>query len=227
MQTGLYQRKKTNGLVTIMSKLTSELAYPFRLYSNYRRDLSEGKRNLRLNHLKRKGELGYERKLDEYEQKLERKLQESEMSEEMFDIVSKGITYLGENYDWEKEKRQARAIGKGTLEVIRRVAKGAGLVRKKVKIFAQKEWEKEKYIIKERVGKLKVMKEEFQGQRKEKLFLYFNKLKNELTKINNQVSKLDPEKSYIYINNLKWGRDKIYKNFEKAENKLRQGGYPI
>lgn len=223
MTTELYESKKTNGLVRIISKVAGELAYPFIAYSNYRRDLFEGKRNLKLNYLRRKGELGYEIKLNEYEQELERKLQESEMSERMFDVVNKGIKYIRENYDWEKEKRQAKAIAKrvGT------VGKGVEWAGRKAKVLAQKEWEKEKDIIKERVEKLKQKKDEFIQRKKEKLFLKFNRFKKEVTQMNNQLSKLDPEKNYNYMNNLKWRGDKLYENFEKAENKLRQRGYPI
>ena len=227
MTTGLYKRKKTNGLAEIISKVTSELTSPFILYFNYRRNLSEGKINLRLNYLKRKGELGYERKLNGYAQELESKLQEPEISENMFEEMNKGIQYFRQNYDWEKEKRQINTIGRGIKSGAIVVGRGVEWAGRKTKAFAQKELQKEKEIMKERAKKIKIRMKKIQRQKKEKLFLKFNKLKKDMTQMNTHLSELNPERNCIYINNLKWRRNKLYKNFENAEDKLRKGGYPI
>ncbi len=227
MVTRLSKIKRTNSLVRIISEVINGLASPLVLYSNYRRDLSEGKRNLRLDYLKERDELVYERRLEDYEQKLEKKLNKPERSEKIFRVMGDGIKYVGEHYDWEKEKRQAKAIGRGIGECARyagREALGAG---RKAKAFGQKEWQKEKEIMRERSEKLRQKKDELIQGKKEKLFLKFNKLKKDMTQIYNKLSNLDPEKNYNYNYNLKWQRDKLSKNTNKIADKLRKFGYPV
>jgi len=212
MATRPSKKERKNSLVRIMmSKVINELASPFVSYSNYRRDLSEGKRNIRLDYLKERDGLVYERRLENYKQKLEKKLIEPEKTEKIF--RRDGIKYVREHYDWEKEKRQAKAIGKRTK-----------IISNWVKTFAQKEWEKEKEVMRERAEKFRQKKDELIQGKKEKLFLEFNKFKKNINQIYNQLSNLDPPN---YTNNLQWQRDKLSKNINKIAGKLRRLDYPI
>jgi len=231
MATRLSKKERKNSLVRIMSKVINELASPLVLYSNYRRDLSEGKRNIKLDYLKERAGLVYKRRLDNYEQKLEKKLIEPEKTEKLKQKLEKkliepektekifrrdGIKYVREHYDWEEEKRQAKAIGKRTK-----------IISNWVKTFAQKEWEKEKEIMRERAEKFRQKKDELIQGKKEKLFLEFNKFKKNINQIYNQLSNLDPNKNPNYTNNLQWQRDKLSKNINKIAGKLRRLDYPI
>ena len=215
MATRPSKKERKNSLVRIMmSKVINELASPFVSYSNYRRDLSEGKRKIRLDYLKERDGLVYERRLENYKQKLEKKLIEPEKTEKIF--RRDGIKYVREHYDWEEEKRQAKAIGKRTK-----------IISNWVKTFAQKEWEKEKEIMRERAEKFRQKKDELIQGKKEKLFLEFNKFKKNINQIYNQLSNLDPNKNPNYTNNLQWQRDKLLKNINKIAYKLRRLDYPI
>jgi len=112
----LFQRREKTDLASVMSKVGEELTFPFKLYSNYQEKLSEGKRELKLEYDGKRLDLKYEGKLRDYERKLEKKLQEPRISEKIIGTIEK----IRDNYDWEKEKRQIKAVA----DFLKTIAKG-------------------------------------------------------------------------------------------------------
>ncbi len=112
--------------------------------------------------------------------------------------VAKGAKYVGDKYDWEKEKAQARAI----------------------RDFSKKQIEAEKQVMRQRADKLKARKAKKIQKKIDKKVRKFEKILKKAEGIQEKIKSFDPEHNQILIQKYTRDKDKLKKKLFKLKSEI-------